>query len=272
MLETESLQAVFLGILQGLTEFLPVSSSAHLIVLPWLLGWEPLGITFDVLVHGGTLLALLIYFRKEWRQLARAPWKSASHTLSAKEPGALWITLVLGTFPAGIVGTLLGSAIERNLRTPFTTVLTLSGFGLLLWWADRRGTQTRQLKHVSLQDGLLVGLAQALALVPGVSRSGVCLTAALMLGFSRADAARFSFLLGTPIIGLATVSGLYEVWQLPDQEALLLAPYVLGVIFSFTSGFVCIKFFLQFLQTRTCLSFVVYRLLLALFIFVLLVW
>ncbi len=266
----DSMQAFFLGILQGITEFLPISSSAHLIVLPRLLGWEALGLTFDVLVHGGTLLALVIYFRQQWKEIGKQFLRFVMNPSVAPQSGLLG-ALVVGTLPAILVGGLFEGFIEDHLRTPGVTVITLPLFGLLLGWADHQGSQSRGLESIRLRDGLLVGLAQALALIPGVSRSGVTITVILMLGLNRADAARFSFLLGTPVIALATISRLYPLLGSSSNETGSFLTLLVGVIFSFVSGFLCIKYLLQFLQARTYLPFVVYRLLLAAFIFALLV-
>ncbi len=265
----DSMQALFLGILQGITEFLPISSSAHLILLPRLLGWEALGLTFDVLVHGGTLLALVIYFRQQWKEIGKQFLRFVMNPSVAPQSGLLG-ALVVGTLPAILVGGLFEGFIEDHLRTPGVTVITLPLFGLLLGWADHQGSQSRGLESIRLRDGLLVGLAQALALVPGVSRSGVTITVILMLGLNRADAARFSFLLGTPVIALATISRLYPLLGSSSNETGSFLTLLVGVIFSFVSGFLCIKYLLRFLQTRTYLPFVVYRLLLAAFIFALL--
>jgi undecaprenyl-diphosphatase len=266
----DSIQALLLGILQGITEFLPISSSAHLILLPWLAGWEAMGLTFDVVVHGGTLFALVIYFRRQWKEIGKQFLRVLMRQSAPSESGLLG-ALVVGTLPAIAVGGLFEGVIENQLRTPGVTVFTLSLFGLFLGWADQQGSQSRGLQSIRLRDGLIVGLAQALALIPGVSRSGVTITATLMLGLNRADAARFSFLLGTPVIALATISRLYLLWSSPSHGAGSFLPLLVGVIFSFISGFLCIKYLLRFLQTRTYLPFVVYRLLLAASIFVLLV-
>jgi len=265
----DSMQALFLGILQGITEFLPISSSAHLILLPRLLGWEALGLTFDVLLHGGTLLALVIYFRQQWKELGKQFLRFMMNPSVAPQSGLLG-ALVVGTLPAILVGGLFEGFIEDHLRTPGVTVITLPLFGLLLGWADHQGSQSRGLESIRLRDGLMVGLAQALALIPGVSRSGVTITVILMLGLNRADAARFSFLLGTPMIALATISRLYPLLGSSSNETGSFLTLLVGVIFSFVSGFLCIKYLLRFLQTRTYLPFVVYRLLLAAFIFALL--
>ena len=265
-----SIQALFLGVLQGITEFLPISSSAHLILLPWLMGWEAMGLTFDVVVHGGTLLALVIYFRKDWKELGEQFLRFLKRPSVPPQSGLLG-ALVVGTLPAILVGALFQGVIEAHLRTPGVTVLTLSLFGLFLGWADHRGSQSRGLESIRLRDGLIVGLAQALALIPGISRSGVTITAILILGLNRADAARFSFLLGTPVIALATISRLYPLLGSSSNETGSFLTLLVGVIFSFVSGFLCIKYLLRFLQTHTYLPFVVYRLLLAASIFALLV-
>ena len=267
---SDSIQALFLGILQGITEFLPISSSAHLILLPWLAGWEAMGLTFDVVVHGGTLLALVIYFRQQWKDIGKQCLRVLMRKSPPSESGLLG-AIVVGTLPAIAVGGLFEGVIENQLRTPGVTVITLALFGLLLGWADHQGTQSRGLESIRVRDGLIVGLAQALALIPGVSRSGVTITAILMLGLNRADAARFSFLLGTPVIALATISRLYLLWWSPSHEAGSFLPLLVGVLFSFVSGFLCIKYLLRFLQTRTYLPFVAYRLLLAASIFAVLV-
>ncbi len=266
----DSIQALFLGVLQGITEFLPISSSAHLILLPWLVGWKAMGLTFDVVVHGGTVLALVIYFREYWKDIGRQCLRFLMKPSVAPQSGLLG-ALVVGTLPAILVGGLFQGVIEDHLRTPGVTALTLPLFGLLLGWADHRGSQSRGLESIRLRDGLIVGLAQSLALIPGVSRSGVTITVILMLGLNRADAARFSFLLGTPVIALATLSRLYLLWWSPSNESGSFLTLLVGVIFSFVSGFLCIKYLLRYLQTRTYLPFVVYRLLLAVCIFALLV-
>jgi undecaprenyl-diphosphatase len=269
MLQHESWQAALLGILQGATEFLPISSSAHLLLMPWLLGWEPLGLTFDVLIHGGTLASVMIYFIKDWKDLSQQTLKEILS--QSTQQSRLLSALVVGTLPAVLAGWLLEDVIVTYLRSPAVVVLTLSGFGLVLWWADQHGSQQRQLHSVRIRDGLLVGMAQALALVPGVSRSGVTISAALLLGISRADAARFSFLLGTPLLLAATLRSVYQLWQVDLGTGQPVLPVVIGVLFSFCSGYLCIRYFLSFLQTRTYRPFVVYRLGLAAFILLLLV-
>lgn len=273
MMDDPVLQAVVLGILQGLTEFLPISSSAHLLLLPWLLGWQPMGLTFDVILHLGTLLAVVIYFRREWLEVGRDLAASLRGGFNLRPSSRrLVLAILVGTLPALAVGAVAAEVIDKWLRSPVVTVFTLSGFGLLLALADRSGRRTRLLGEVRPRDGLWVGLAQALALMPGVSRSGVTITAALFLGLTRVDSARFSFLLGTPIIALAGAKSLFDLWRLPQQEVVPVPALIVGVVFSFVSGLLCIKYFLSFLKTRSYLPFVVYRLLLAACIFSFLVF
>jgi len=269
MLDNTLWQSIVLGVLQGLTEFLPISSSAHLILLPWLLGWKPMGLTFDVALHAGTLLAVLVYFRRDLLDLTRdfLTWLRArispeSQTKGKQVSAGLALAVLIGTLPAAVVAAFAGDEIEYYMRSPFVTVFTLTGFGLLLWLADRRGRHLRSIADVSVLDGLIVGAAQTLALVPGVSRSGITISAALFLGLKRPDSARFSFLLGTPIILLAAMKHGYEIWRDIDP-GFSATPFILGIIISFLSGFLCIKYFLRFLQNRTYLPFVVYRWLLA---------
>jgi len=257
-------QAVILGLLQGLTEFLPISSSAHLILLPWMAGWESLGILFDVFLHAGTLLAVVIYFRAEVREL----FFEFLDLLRLKKPKmggehSLMMTLIIGTIPAGLAALLLRGPIEEYLRIPAVTVLTLSGFGLLLWRMDRTGKQNRRFAQIGWKEGLLIGAAQAVALIPGVSRSGVTITMALYLGFSRRDSARFSFLLSFPILILATAEGILELIAGREDATVGGAALASGVIVSLLTGFFCIKFFLRYLEARSLTPFVVYRLLLA---------
>jgi undecaprenyl-diphosphatase len=279
MVDNTLWQSIVLGILQGLTEFLPVSSSAHLILLPWLLGWPEMGLTFDVALHAGTLLAVLVYFRKEIGELIRGflawlqAWiKREPESETMQEPARLALAILIGTIPAAVVAGLAGDEIEHYVRSPLVTVFTLTSFGLLLWLADHRGRRLRATGDVTVIDGLIVGVAQTLALVPGVSRSGITITAALFLGLKRADSARFSFLLGTPVIVLAALKGTYDVWRHWDDAGFSVTPFVLGIIVSALSGFLCIKYFLRFLESRTYLPFVVYRWLLACCILVLLLW
>lgn len=269
MISEQTLQGILLGILQGLTEFLPVSSSGHLILVPWLLGWQPLGLIFDIMVHVGTLLAVLVYFRHEWKQFSVLAFKRFLGR-SRNRNSSLMDAIVLGTIPAVVAGGLLKHVIEEHLRTPAVTAFCLALFGLLLWWADRRGARNRSLRSLTRKDGVLIGLAQAVALVPGVSRAGVTLSAGLALGLNRPDAARFAFLLSAPVMALAGGAAVHELLSVRTAAAaagLADSTLLLGVSSSFVSGILCIRFFLRFLERRTLLPFVAYRFLLAFVIF-----
>lgn len=275
MLENPAWQAVILGIIQGLTEFLPISSSAHLLLVPWVFGWHHLGLSFDVALHIGTLLAVLIYFRRDFWQLTIDLLRSLGNRPAADpEEGrarrVAW-AIVIGTIPALVVGGLFGDTIEHVFRSPMVTVVTLSVFGLLLLLADRYGRRDREAESVRWSDGLLIGCAQAVALIPGVSRSGVTITAALFLGLARRDSARFSFLLAGPIVLLAGLKSVYDLWQAGGLERALVIPFGVGIIVSFITGFLCISGFLRFLQKKNFVPFAVYRFLLASVIFYLLV-
>ena len=252
-------QAAILGVLQGLTEFLPISSSAHLILLPWMAGWPPLGILFDVVIHGGTLLAVLIYFRKDWKSVIDEIFTRLRGHVWWKGSGSLVDALIVGTTPAVIVALALKDWIEQYARVPKVTIVTLAAFGLLLLWADRRHGE-RSVSGVTMRDAFLVGLAQSLALVPGVSRSGITITAALFLGFSRRESARFSFLLATPIIALGALDGGLLLALGEGGGSLHAGAVLAGVLVSFVVGYFCIKYFLQFLRSRSFLPFVIYRL------------
>jgi undecaprenyl-diphosphatase len=263
----EMVSAVILGIIQGLTEFLPVSSSAHLILVPWFFGWEPEGLVFDVALHVGTALAVLAFFARDWVRLARetvlglregAPLGNADRKLA-------WL-LVVGTIPAAVAGLWLEELVETRLRSPLITVFTLAGLALLLWYAERRGRQSRPMERYSWGDAVWIGIGQAIALIPGVSRSGVTMTTALLRDSDRVSAARFSFLLSTPVI---VGAGMLEGYRLLGAEeggssggcewSVLLA----GVAAAAVTGFLCIKFFLRYLERNNFTPFVIYRLVLA---------
>jgi len=256
-------QAIILGIIQGLTEFLPISSSAHLILLPWFAGWKNLGILFDVMLHAGTLLAVIIHFRSEIREMFEE-FVEFLRIKKDRQPGHnLLGILILGTLPGGIAALAFRGIIEDYLRTPAVTVVTLSFFGLLLWIIDRNGTHSRTFGQISWKTGLLVGIAQAIALIPGVSRSGITMTMALYLGFSRKDSARFSFLLSFPILILGALDGCFELLTNSGGEQVSWAVFAAGVFSAFVTGFFCIKFFLKYLENRSFTPFVIYRFVLA---------
>lgn len=257
-------QALVLAIIQGLTEFLPVSSSGHLVLPVVLLGWSDQGLAFDVAVHVGTLAAVLWYFREDLQRLIRAWLASLRGQHSDDSRLAWWIGLA--TIPAGVAGLLFHNEVETHLRGIEVLIASTLGFGVLLGIADWTGSRKRDLAQMTLMAALLIGFAQVLSLIPGTSRSGITLTAALFLGFNRVAAARFSFLLSIPIIlaagllqGVELASGSYAVpW------AQLIAATLLAAL----TGYLCIHWFLRALERIGMWPFVVYRLLLGLLLIV----
>jgi undecaprenyl-diphosphatase len=258
-------QAAILAIIQGLAEFLPISSSGHLVLVPKLLGWEDQGLAFDVAVHVGTLVAVLTYFRADLVPLVRGFFRyTRGHRRDAA--GRMAFNLAIGTIPVGIAGLTFADFIEEQLRSPFVVAFQLAVFGILLYLVDRYGKRNRRETDLTLGEALLIGCGQALALVPGTSRSGITMTVALGLGLTREAAARFAFLLSVPGIALA---GGYEGFKLMTGEATVtppLASILTGLVVSAVVGYVCIAFFLKFIAKIGFLPFTVYRLLLAGFI------
>ncbi len=246
--------AVTLGLIQGLSEFLPISSSAHLILAPWFFGWPDPGLTFDVALHVGTLIAVAVYFWRDWIALFRAAPRPRS------PEGRLFWLLILGAIPGGIAGVLLDNLAEQALRSPFLIAGTLSMMGLVLFGADRWSRRERGLLDIGPVDAVLIGIAQALAIVPGVSRSGITIAAARGRGIDRADAARFSFLLGSPII---LGAALFKLRYLIDMPGAIDGPFLAGIATSAVVGMLSIGFMLRYLQNAGFGIFVIYRLLLA---------
>jgi undecaprenyl-diphosphatase len=250
---------VFLAVLQGFTEFLPISSSAHLILLPRLEGWPDQGLAFDVSVHVGTLAAVVWYFRGELAAMARDWSRSVAERRAVGESRLAWAVL-LGTIPVGLAGLAFKDVVETTLRSPVVIGWATVGFGLLLWWADAAGRRRRTEHELTWRDVLVVGVAQAVALIPGTSRSGITMTAALGMGLSRSGAARFSFLLSIPVIVLA--GGLNAVELAMGQASVDWFDLGLGALISGISAYLCIHWFLKLLERTGMLPFVVYRLLL----------
>lgn len=257
-------QLVSLSLIQGLTEFLPISSSAHLILPSQVLGWPDQGLAFDVSVHVGTLLAVLLAFRREvvailggWFGQFAGSGSLASRQTQESRLG--WM-VILATIPAVIAGGLFNDLIETTLRSSLVIALATLLFGLLLWWADARGSRSRDLASLTFKAALIVGLFQALALIPGTSRSGITITAALLLGFDRQSSARFSFLLSIPlIIAAGTLKGL-ELAETGSDAAI--HDVLIGAGLSFIAALVCIKLFLAALDRIGMWPFVAYRLVL----------
>ncbi len=254
------LQIVILAIVQGLTEFLPISSSGHLVLVPNAFGWTDQGLAFDVAVHFGSLIAVCVFFRRDIAGLLRGSFELLRFRNETVE-SRLALGLGLGTIPAAIAGLTLAGWIEANLRDPSVIVGTLAGYGLLMLLADRYASSERNITQVGLKDALIIGVAQALALVPGTSRSGVTMTAGRMLGFARQDAARFSFLLSVPVILLA--SG-YKTLELVLGDAPVpWSELGVGVAVSFVVAYLSIEFFMRFVSRIGLLPFAIYRFALA---------
>lgn len=251
-------EIIFLALIQGLTEFLPISSSAHLILPSQILGWDDQGLAFDVAVHLGTLLAVVIYFRHEVVTLLQSWVGSFAGKHNPESRLAWWI--IIGTIPAGLFGLLAKDLIELYLRSAWVIAATTIIFGLLLWWADGQAKQVKDEYQLTWGNALFIGMAQALALIPGTSRSGITMTAGLMLGMQRESAARFSFLLSIPVI---IMSGGYTALGLFNGEAVVNWPEMgWGVLISFVSAYLCITLFLNMISRMGMLPFVIYRLLL----------
>jgi undecaprenyl-diphosphatase len=248
-------QAIILGVLQGLAEFLPISSSAHLALTPWILGWESPGLAFDVALHVGTLAAVLWFFRAQWVALARATWRIAITRRIQTEEEQRVLFLVIATIPGGIGGFLLAEYAETIFRTPALIATTLIIMGIILWAVDRFSPQARSLSQMRWTHALLFGLAQVLALVPGVSRSGSTMTAGRAMGFHRESAAVFAFLMSMPITAAAAV---YEVPK-AIAEGGLGAPILAGVVASALSGWLAISVLLRYVARHGFGVFAVYR-------------
>lgn len=258
------IQIVVLALLQGLTEFLPISSSAHLILVPQITGWPDQGLVFDVAVHVGTLSAVVLYFHRQLVVMGRE-WGGSLVGRGLTPDARLAWAVLFGTIPVGLAGLLFSDVVETQLRSPLVIAAATIGFALLLWWADARGARRRDEHSIGWGDVLIIGIAQAIALIPGTSRSGITMTAGLMVGLTREAAARFSFLLSIPVIVLA---GGLETLQLIERPAeahwdVLL----LGAALSGVSAYLCIHFFLKLLERIGMLPFVVYRLVLGVGLF-----
>jgi len=268
-------QAIILALVQALTEFLPVSSTAHLILFPWLLHWQDPGLAFDVALHAGTLLAVILYFFKDWITLILCglgmKYPAAAPAEEVAQHRRLFWYMVVGTIPAAILGKLFHHQIEDNLRTPMIIGVSLVVVALVMWWADSRANLTRKLEQSNLGDAVSIGSAQALALWPGVSRSGITITTGLFRHFSRETATRFSFLLSAPVIAGAVLTELPKLIKLHKVGGLELplSTLAISILVSGVAGYFVIAFFLRYLQTRTLKVFIVYRLVFGIIVLVL---
>ncbi len=258
---TTIIEAIILGIIQGLTEFLPISSSGHLILAEWATGWQSElvnNLTFDVALHVGTLAAVLWYFWRDWLKLAKAALRVVRGKAHAYEARLVWY-IVLGTIPAVIVGLLFERTVETVFRNPLLVAAALAFGSLIMWLADRYSSKSRHLGEMTLGHALFVGVAQAAALVPGISRSGVTISAALAAGYRREDSARFSFLLSTPVIAGAA---LHKVHHITFQGHAAWG-CTLGTLGSAIVGYLAIRFLIRYLERHSMNIFVWYRLALA---------
>ncbi|MEO5369491.1 MAG: undecaprenyl-diphosphate phosphatase [Magnetococcus sp. DMHC-1] len=262
----DAIQGIVLGLIQGITELLPVSSSGHLILVPYFLGWQDQGLLFDMALNTGTLLALMIYFHRDIMELTTGWFRSFKGGLADNPHGRLAWAVALGTIPAGVAGILIKDFVEGSGRDPKIVGSTLIFYGMLLWWADRRALLSRQLNLLTLRDALLIGLAQALALIPGTSRSGITMTAALLLGFSRDAAARFAFLLAIPIGVAAAILDIKELLHANITSAAWEKIGLAFVVAALSALFV-IHWLLGWVRRHNMTPFVVYRVILGLIVY-----
>lgn len=254
-------QAVVLALVQAATEFLPISSTGHLVLVPWLLKWQHPGMTFDVALHFGTLLAVAFYFRREWMTMLGAAAGRRPANPDFGYDRRLFVYLVLATIPGALAGLFLEEIVENVLRDPMIIGMALIVVGLLMGAGEKFSSHERALSDLTLRDAMMIGVAQAIALVPGVSRSGITMTAGLLLGLKRPASARFSFLLSTPVIAGAALLKGYEVYRtgLPPEMVL---PFGVGIAVAAFAAYFVIAWLLRFLATNTFQIFIVYRLIL----------
>src|SRR6267154_266888 len=253
-------QVIVLAIIQAVTEFLPISSSAHLELAPWLFGWKDPGLTFDVALHVGTLAAILIYFFKDWVQIVGQGFglNIGSDPELKKNRGLLWL-IAAASIPIGVIGYLFNKQAESTWRNPYVIGSMLILIGIVMWIADRRATGTKAMDKVNWSDGMWTGIAQALAVVPGTSRSGITITAALFRGLNRETAARFSFLLSAPAIAAAAFKKFWDIHKSGGIAPDMKVPFVLGIALSGILGAVVIAVFLKYLRRNSLMPFVYYR-------------
>ncbi len=252
---TLSIQALILGIIQGLTEFLPVSSSAHLVLAPWLFGWQDQGLAFDVALHLGTLLALIIYYWPQWVKMA------SSLVNEDREQRHLLLLLIVASVPGAIIGLAFEKQAETIFRSPLLIAIAMAVMGIALWYFDHISAHRRTISEITLIDALLIGLSQALAIIPGVSRSGATITTARILSIDRQDAANFSFLMATPIIaGAGLVEGRHLIHGALSSEVMI------GFAAAAVFGLAAIAALIRFVRTRTYALFAWYRVALAIFV------
>lgn len=260
------IQAVILGIIQGLTELLPISSSAHLNLIPWIFNWTQSAEfnqafeAFDVALHAGTLLAIGLFFFKDWIALIKGGYNQVVKKERTPEGRMFWY-IVIATIPGGIIGFLLDHFLEDKLKTPIVMAIALIVMGIILYIVDKNKKSIVKYEKMTLKQTFLIGLSQALAFIPGVSRSGITITTARMMNIERTSAAKFSFMLSTPIVLAAT---LFKI-----KDFVFSVPFFLGILASFIVGIIVIKFLLKYLQKGSFKIFAIYRVIFGVFIIIL---
>lgn len=261
-------QAIILGILQGLTEFLPISSSAHLLVFSQVFGWTDPGAAFTAVTQIGTESAVLIYFARDIFRILRAWFGQFAHPETRGDPDVRmgWL-VIIGTLPIGILGFAFSDQIETVARNLYLVSFTLIGFGLLLGIADRTARSIKGLGELSVRDGLIYGVCQALALIPGVSRSGATISAGLFMGYTREAATRYAFLLAIPAV---LASGFYQALDIGSDPAVAWGPTILATVIAFVVGYAVIAWLIRYVSTKSYMPFVVYRIALGVVVLVLL--
>lgn len=253
------IQALILGIVQGLTELLPISSSAHLAIIPWFFNWNNIPDYFDVALHFGTLLAIVLFFWKDWVKLIKGAYDQAVNKKKNREARMFWY-IVIATIPGGIIGFILDHFAEDALSKPLIIALALIIMGIILYVVDKKAPSKTKYKDMNFKQTFIIGISQAFAFIPGVSRSGVTMTTARAMGIERKSAAKYSFMLSTPIVFAATVLKL--------KDFVFNAEFFIGVISSFIVGAFVIKFLLQYLQKGSFKGFAIYRVILGLIIII----
>jgi undecaprenyl-diphosphatase len=253
-------QVIVLALIQAVTEFLPISSTAHLALAPWLFGWKDPGLTFDIALHAGTLLAILLYFFRDWIQIiAEGFGLQAGYDPELRQNRSLLWLLAAGSIPIGAAGLLFNKQAESTWRSPYVIGTMLIAVGLLMWLAERASRGKKDLGQVQWGDGIAIGVAQALAVVPGTSRSGITITAGLFRSLTREAAARFSFLLATPAIAAAAAKDLWDMRKHGGIAPDMRMPFALGIAVSGVAGVVVIAYFLKYVRRKSLMPFVYYR-------------
>jgi undecaprenyl-diphosphatase len=253
-------QAVVLAIVQALTEFLPISSTAHLVLIPWLFGWKDAGLTFDVALHAGTLVAVIIYFFRDWMQIIGQAFglNIGVDPDLRQNRNLLWL-LAVASIPIGIVGYLFDKQADTTWRQPYVIGIMMILVGIVLWMAEKRRVGSKSMSTIQLGDGIAVGLAQAVSVIPGTSRSGATISAGLFRNMNRETAARFSFLLSTPAIAAAVAKKAWDIHKEGGIPPGMKVPIVVGIIVSGLLGAIVIAFFLRYLRRSSLMPFVYYR-------------